>query len=172
MTHRPDLRQAKRRIAGRRLSFWRDVDDLAQVFVGLLRLQRNRIAGGSIPNRDEQVAVLRIDGDARTGLAHRSVGERCALKDGVRIRQRAGVLIQRGAVDSLDARVGIDDAHIDEEDSWVAGEVRIQRDVEETRLSAVVNRRQIRGDGMQGRTILVEDAEAAWLLRDEKTSTR
>src|SRR5207249_11685393 len=136
--------------------------------VGLLRLHRNRIASGSVAKSDEQVAVLRIDGDAGTGLAHRSVGERCALKDGVHIRQRARILIQRGTVDSLDAIVGINRAHVDEEDSAVAREVPIQRYVEKARLSAEINRRQIRGDGMQGRTIPVEDAEAARLLRDEK----
>src|SRR5262249_41017701 len=74
MTHRPDFRWAKRRIAGRRFAFWRDVDHLAKVFVALLRLHRNRTAGRSVPKRDEQVAVLRIDGDAGTGLAQRSVG--------------------------------------------------------------------------------------------------
>src|SRR4029077_10738352 len=109
MTHRPDFRQTKPRIAGRRLSFWCDMDHLAQVFVGLLRLHRNRIAGGTVAKSNEQCAVLRIDGDARTGLAHRSVSERRALKDDVDIRQRARVLIQRGTVDSLDARVGIND---------------------------------------------------------------
>src|SRR5262249_58396052 len=81
MTHRPDFRQAKPRIPGRRLAFWRDVDHLAQVFVALLRLHRNRIAGRTVPESDEQVAVFRIDGDAGPGLAHCSIGERSALKD-------------------------------------------------------------------------------------------
>jgi len=35
----------------------------------------------------------------------------------------------------------------------VAGEVPIQRDVEEARLSSEINRWQVRRDGMQGRTI-------------------
>src|SRR5207244_13363638 len=62
MAHRPDFRQAKRRIAGRRLAFWRDVDHLAQVFVGLLRMRRYRIAGGSGAKRVDGVGVLLLYG--------------------------------------------------------------------------------------------------------------
>src|SRR5262245_22952449 len=54
----------------------------------------------------------------------------------------------------------------------VAREVSIQRDVEEACLPAVVHRRHVRRDGVHGRAVLVEDAETAWLLRDEKPSAR
>jgi hypothetical protein len=50
------------------------VDDLAQVGVALLRLQRDRIARRAVADRDEQIAVLRIDRDARTDLAASAFG--------------------------------------------------------------------------------------------------
>src|SRR5438552_4210687 len=119
---------------------WVDVDHLAQILIRLLRLHRigspversptatNRLPSfGSMALREPVWLTARL---VKGG----------ALKDGVHIRERAGVLVQRGAVDRLDASVGIDDAHVDEEDSVVAGEVPIQRHVEEARLPAEIHR--------------------------------
>ena len=95
VAHGPRARQAQRRIAGRRLAFGRDVNHLAQIGIQVLRLQRERIAGGAIANRrrtdsrpSDRSAMREPD------LLHRAIGERGRLEDGGDVRDRASVLVQ------------------------------------------------------------------------------
>ena len=138
----------------------------------LLCLQRNRIAGGAVANRHEQVAVLRIDGDARAGLADRLLRKGLRLNEGDDIRERARLFIENGAVDGQAAILRVDVADVGEKNSMVARVVLVQRHIEEARLSADIDRRHLVGDGMERRAVLVQDADAARLFGDQKTSAR
>ena len=167
VTDGPDFRQRAGRteewIAGRGLALRRNVDDLAEIRVQLLRHVPRRGSGTvAVANDYKQIAVGR-DGDAAAGLCAsrqvRSVRQsRFGAEDHLHIGQRAPVKPRPRDVGIAYDLVGI--AKEGEEDAVVGGELGIERESRRP-VSLSVDRPVSPGSGSERAPRCVQDAHRA-----------